>query len=188
MKTEDEKHIIKKIKQGDVSAYSVLIDKYRKMVYTLVLQILKNESDAEEVAQDAFFKAYKALDTFEGRSSFSTWIYRIAYRQAISKLRRAKNKEVSFETIPTQFPENETPGDILLAGDRSKYLKEGLKKIKGDEANLLTLFYYEEKKVEEIAEITGLSPSNVKVKLFRARQNLLKILQSMLQKEVDSLI
>jgi len=137
---------------------------------------------------DTFFKAYKALETFEGRSAFSTWIYRIAYHQAISKLRRAKNKEVSFEDTTAQYPENETPGEILLADDRSKYLKEALKRIKGDEATLLTLFYYEEKKVDEIAEITGLSPSNVKVKLFRGRQNLLKMLQSMLPKEADSLI
>ena len=171
-----------------MGAYSIIIDKYRYMVYTLALQILKNESDAEEVAQDTFFKAYKALETFEGRSAFSTWIYRIAYRQAISKLRKTKNKEVPFDDTTAQHPDIESAGEILFADDRSKYLKEALKRIKGDEATLLTLYYYEEKKVDEIAEITGLSPANVKVKLFRGRQNLLKMLQSMLHKEVDSLI
>ncbi|MFO8000609.1 MAG: sigma-70 family RNA polymerase sigma factor, partial [Marinilabilia sp.] len=84
----DDKHIIKQVKQGDVAMYSVLIDKYRHMVFTLAMQMVKNEADAEEVAQDAFFKAFKALDKFEGRSSFSTWIYRIAYHEAISKLRK----------------------------------------------------------------------------------------------------
>jgi RNA polymerase sigma factor (sigma-70 family) len=191
MTTEDDKHIIKKIKRGDVGAYSLLINKYRHMVFTLALQMLKNEADAEEVAQDAFFKAYQALNSFEGRSSFSTWIYRITYHQAISKLRKARNKEISHDfdaSGANQYPENESLNDILDARDRSKYLKEALGKIKGDEANILTLFYYEEKKVDEIAEITGFSPANVKVKLFRGRQNLLKALQSSLKKEADSLI
>ena len=187
----DDKHIIKKIKRGDVSAYSLLIDKYQHMVFTLALQILKNEADAEEVAQDAFFKAYKSLKTFEGRSSFSTWIYRITYHQSISKLRKARYKEIShdFDAAGTsQYSENESLNEILEARDRSKYLKEALGKIKGEESSILTLYYYEEKKVDEIAEITGLSPANVKVKLFRGRQNLLKALQSSLKKEADSLI
>jgi RNA polymerase sigma factor (sigma-70 family) len=191
MTTKDDNHIIKKIKRGDVGAYSFLIDKYRHMVFTLALQMLKNEADAEEVAQDAFFKAYKALGSFEGRSSFSTWIYRITYRQARSKLRKARNKETSYDfesTDPFQYAENESLNDIMEAQDRSKYLKEALGKIKREEANILTLFYYEEKKVEEIAEITGFSPSNVKVKLFRGRQNLLKALQLTLKKEANSLI
>jgi len=191
MASGDDKNIIKKIKRGDVSAYSLLIDKYQHMVYTLALQILKSEADAEEVAQDAFFKAYKALNTFEGRSSFSTWIYRITYHQAISRLRKARKKEIShdFDAAGTsQYPENESLNEILEARDRSKYLKEALGKIKGDESSILTLFYYEEKKIDEIAEITGLTPSNVKVKLFRGRQNLLKALQSSLKKEAGSLI
>jgi len=188
MKTGDEKQIIKKIKQGDVGAYSILIDKYRHMVYTLALQVLKNEPVAEEVAQDTFFKAYKALDSFEGRSAFSTWIYRIAYRQAISRLRKTKNREVSFNETTFHPEESQNPGDILFEGDRSKFLKEALKRLKGDEATILTLYYYEDKKVDEIAEITGLSAANVKIKLFRGRQNLHKMLQSILNKEVDSLI
>lgn len=191
MATGEDKHIIKKIKKGDVGAYSLLIDKYRHMVFTLALQILKNEADAEEVAQDSFFKAYKALNTFEGRSSFSTWIYRITYHQAISKLRKGRSKEISHDfdaAGANQYPENESLNEILEAQDRSKYLKEALGNIKSDESGILTLFYYEEKKVDEIAEITGLSPANVKVKLFRGRQNLLKALQSSLKKEADSLI
>ena len=188
MTTADEKHIIKKIKRGDVGAYSLLIEKYRRMVYTLALQLLKNEADAEEVAQDAFFKAYKSLNSFEGRSAFSTWIYRITYHEAISKLRKNKNHETSYDTIPLQYAEDENLSNTLEARDRSKFLKEALNKIKEDEATVLTLFYYEEKKVEEIAEITGLTISNVKVQLFRGRKSLLRELQTTLKKEADTLI
>ncbi len=191
MTTEEDKHIIKKIKRGDIGAYSFLIDKYRHMVYTLALQMLKNEADAEEVAQDAFFKGYQGLNSFEGRSSFSTWIYRITYHQAISKLRKNRKKEISFDfDAPgaNQYPENESLSGLLEARDRRKYLKEALGRIKEDEANILILFYYEEKKVDEIAKITGLTPANIKIKLFRGRQNLLIALQSSLKREADSLI
>lgn len=192
MATKDDKHIIKEIKKGDVAAYSVLIDRYRHMVFTLAMQLLKNESDAEEVAQDVFLKAYRGLDKFEGRSSFSTWIYRIAYHQAISKLRTLKHREVPYEDEYNSNEESEFTKelgvDILETQDRARFLKMALDKIKGEEATVLTLFYFEELKTEEIAKITGLSVSNVKVRLHRGRQSLLKELKITLKKETTSLL
>ncbi|PWD99065.1 RNA polymerase sigma factor [Marinilabilia rubra] len=192
MAAKEDKHIIKQIKNGDVAAYSVLIERYRHMVFTLALQLLKNEADAEEVAQDAFLKAYRALDKFEGRSSFSTWIYKITYFQAISKLRKSKKKEVGYDEDfngyeKSQFTED-LGTDLLEAQDRSRFLKIALGKIKGEEATVLTLFYFEDLKTEEIAEITGMSVSNVKVRLHRGRQNLLKELKVALKKEAASLL
>ncbi|MFO8002456.1 MAG: sigma-70 family RNA polymerase sigma factor, partial [Marinilabilia sp.] len=167
--------------------------KYRHMVFTLAMQMVKNEADAEEVAQDAFFKAFKALDKFEGRSSFSTWIYRIAYHEAISKLRKKRNQEVRYDHEPEGAIHKESTAnppevDKLEDGDRSRFLKLALARMKGEEASILTLFYFEEKKVEEIAKITGLTASNVKVKLHRGRQNLLTELKILLNKEVTSLL
>lgn len=192
MATKDDKHIIRQIKKGDVAAYSVLIDRYRHMVFTLAMQLLKNEADAEEVAQDAFLKAYRGLDKFEGRSSFSTWIYRIAYHQAISKLRKLKHREVAYEDEYKIYEESdvaeELGKDILEIQDRARFLQMALDKIKGEEATILTLFYFEELKTEEIAKITGLSVSNVKVRLHRGRQSLLKELKIALKKETTSLL
>ena len=191
MKNQDDKHIIKQIQKGDVALFASLIDKYKHMVFTLSMQIVKNEADAEEVAQDAFFKAYKNISHFEGRSSFSTWIYRIAYHEAISKIRKKQVKETSYDQ------ENNTPKHNNLIehehqdlenDDRSRFLKLALSKMKGEEATILTLFYYEDKKVDEIAKITGLTSSNVKVKLHRGRQNLLTELRSLLDREVNSLL
>lgn len=191
MKTQDEKHIIKQVQKGDVALYAVLVDKYKHMVFTLAMQIVKSEADAEEVAQDAFYKAYKSLGNFEGRSSFSTWIYRIAYREAISKLRKRHNKETHYEhehENPKYNTADDKENQPLEQEDRSRYLKMALTRMKGEEATILTLFYYEEKKVAEIAEITGLTVSNVKVILHRGRQNLLDELKSLLNQEVTSLL
>ena len=174
-----------------MALYAVLVDKYKHMVFTLAMQIVKNEADAEEVAQDAFYKAYKSLGNFEGRSSFSTWVYRIAYHEAISKLRKRRDKEISFDNEYEQPGYNtqiDKENQQLEQDDRSRYLKMALAKLKGEEATILTLFYFDEKKVAEIAKITELSVSNVKVILHRGRQNLLNELKTLLNKEVSTLL
>ncbi len=191
MKIPDDKHILNQIRKGDVSAFSILIGRYRHMVYTLAFQLLKNHEDAEEVAQDAFFKAYKGLSKFEGRSSFSTWIYRITYHESISRLRKHKHEQVSFEEEqisrqPFHFDEQEFRK--LEADDRKHFLNEALTRIKSEEAAVLTLFYFDELSVDEIAEVTGFSASNVKVKLHRGRHSLLAELRTLLKGEVNSLL
>ncbi len=191
MKLPDDKHILNQVRKGDVSAFSILIDRYRHMVYTLAFQLLKNREDAEEVAQDAFFKAYKGLSKFEGRSSFSTWIYRITYHEAISRLRKQKQEQVSLgeEQISNRsfsFDEQEFEG--LASDERRHFLNEALALIKSEEAAVLTLFYFDEMSVDEIAEVTGLSVSNVKVKLHRGRHSLLAQLRILLKGEVNSLL
>ena len=191
MKKQDDKHIIKQVQKGDVALYAVLVDKYKHMVFTLAMQIVKNEADAEEVAQDAFYKAYKSLGNFEGRSSFSTWVYRIAYHEAISKLRKRRDKEISFDNEYEQPGYNtqvDKENQQLEQDDRSRYLKMALARLKGEEATILTLFYFDEKKVAEIAKITELSVSNVKVILHRGRQNLLNELKNLLNQEVSTLL
>jgi RNA polymerase sigma-70 factor (ECF subfamily) len=192
MVKEDDKHIIKQVRKGDVAAYSMLIEKYRHMVFTLALQLTKNEADAEEVAQDAFLKAFRALDSFEGRSAFSTWIYRITYHQAISKMRGNKRKQTDYDEDTFSNDDNLAVGnlssEILESEDRTRYLKEALARLKGEESTVLTLYYFEEFKVDEISEITGLSESNVKVKLLRGRRNLLRELKAILKSEAGSLL
>ncbi|MGQ1891011.1 RNA polymerase sigma factor [Thermophagus sp. OGC60D27] len=189
---QDDKHIIKLVLQGDVAAYSELVDRYRHMVFTLAMQLTKNESDAEEVAQDAFLKAFRALSKFEGRSSFSTWIYRITYHQSITMLRKNKKHAVvydeRFEKEENNPDEENVPFERLEKDDRKRFLKASLERLKGQEAFILTLYYYEGRKVEEISQITGFSVSNVKVRLFRARKNLLKELKYILQSEAGSLL
>lgn len=191
MNTRDDKYIISQIRKGDVSAFSVLIDRHRPMVFTLAFQLLKNREDAEEVAQDAFFKAYRNLNAFEERSSFATWIYRIAYNQAISKLRSRKEEMMRIDEgskAGEKFAFNSETLDGLEAGDRQRYLTAALNGIKSDEAAMLTLFYFKELSIEEIAEVTGLSKSNVKVKLHRGRKSLLEELQNLLKEEANTLL
>ena len=90
MKEPNDQIYIDKVRAGDSSAFSYLVDNYKDMAYTIALKIVRNAEDAEEVAQDSFIKAFQQINTFQGKSKFSTWLYTIVYRTAISKTRKKK--------------------------------------------------------------------------------------------------
>ncbi len=189
MNSQGDNIILKQIKQGDVSAYALLVERYKNMAYTLALSIIKNSEDAEEIAQDAFVKAYKNLGSFKGKSKFSTWLYQIVFNTALSKKRIKKQqwqsideKNVGGEGLI------EFQSDNLERIDRKKIINIAIKKLKEDEAFLLILYYYQELNIDELADATGYSQSNVKVKLHRARKNLYEQLQIIMNGQAKSLI
>ena len=166
----DERKWIERILAGDTQSFSCLVAKYEKMAYTIALRILENREEAEEAVQDAFVKMYRALSDFHFDSKFSTWFYRIVYRTALTALRQQR-MFVSYEEA-----------------DRKEMIARTLKKLPADEALLLTLYYLEECSVEEICQITELSASNVKVKLFRGRKRFYEVLQDKMKLETADLL
>ena len=138
------------------------------------------EEDAEEIAQDAFVKAYRSLTNFKMKSSFATWLFRIVYNTAISFLRSKRKGILSLEEFPADaidFIGINTNEEDAMAEYRSSLVNFALQKINEDERALITLYYHEEQSIEEISEITAISKSNVKVKLFRARQKMTGIIK-----------
>lgn len=191
MNFRTDNYYIGKIKQGDPSAYAVLVDKYKKLAYNVALQLTENREDAEEVAQDAFVKAYQALDTYKGDSKFSTWLYRIVYNTAISRMRKKKlNTKSIDEDYSTSVNVIATQSSVkkMEVDERKKFINLALERMNGDEKSLLTLFYLEENSVDEVSQVTGLSISNVKVKLHRARKKLYLQLEALLQSELKAIL
>jgi len=182
---------ITKVLEGDRNAFAYLVDKYKTMVYSLALRLVKDREEAEEISQDAFIKAYQSLASFKGKAKFSSWLYRIVYNTAISKLRQQPAGKVSLDesTIPdTLYMESKENYDTLSAGERKKYLEKALDSLDSDEKMLVILYYYEEQDLDEIASIAGLTKTNTKVKLFRARKKMLTVLQSYLKEETYNLL
>ncbi|GAB3276631.1 RNA polymerase sigma factor [Larkinella harenae] len=180
MQSLEDQVYIDRVKSGDLTAYAFLVDKYKNMAYTIALRILTDPYEAEDLAQESFVKAYLQISSFQNKSKFSTWLYTIVYRSAVSKLKISHRK---FLALDEQFLENETatlPTDPLITSEREQYVKEAIKKLPKLESLVITLFYFEENSVEEIEAITGLSKSNIKVKLFRARKTLEKELHFLL--------
>jgi len=196
MKAENEQYamelIIAKVKQGDMSAFNVLIDEHKDMAFTLAFKILKSREDAEEVAQDAFLKAYKNLDKFEGKSKFSTWLYAIVYNTALTKLRKKKlpidNSDYYAQDNLLNYSETDNEWRRLQREERTTYIQRALDLMRDEDRVAITLFYMNENSLQEICDITGWEISNVKVRLHRARKRLLIKLEGMLDQEVKSLL
>lgn len=184
MSTGTDQFYIDKIIDGDTKVFTVLVDRYKNMVFTLALQMLKNREEAEEVSQDTFVKIYKYLNKFKGDSKFSTWVYRITYNSCLDRIKTYKRQ---YDTVGIdEFTENqvrtlETAFDIMDRADRQRSVKECLRRLPPADSALITLFYYEELSLGEISKIINLDPNNIKVKLFRARKRLAAILKERLE-------
>lgn len=188
---KEDRHYIERVINGDVNAFSFLVDKHKGLVFTLALRMLKNAEDAEELAQDTFVKAYNSLKEFKFESKFSTWLYRITYNGAISKLRKKQIEIADFDG--TDIPEYEVVSSFnsindLKRNEQKKYINQAIDQLKEEDALLITLYYYDESSVEEICQITGLTVSNVKVKLHRARKRFYDELKSILKEEVRAIL
>jgi len=190
IKTDDLYHI-EAVKNGNVQAFSFLVDKYQKMVYLLALKLLKKPEEAEEMAQDTFVKAFQKLDSYEGKSKFSTWLYRITYNACISELRKRRIEFKSIEDRQISEQDEQQMHDYYRETkkeDQEKYLNLALERLPEDDQVLVTLYYYENQSMDEISMITGLTVSNIKVKIHRARKKMYELLHEMLKEEVYSLL
>jgi RNA polymerase sigma-70 factor (ECF subfamily) len=187
MNRKEDHYYINKILEGDIQTFGVLVDRYKPMIFTLALRIIKNREDAEEVAQDTFLKAYKALDTFQGTSKFSTWIYKIAYNSSLDCLKKKKLRADINSIDVTTLYDLKTMGGILEdmdRNDRKLIIREAIDQLSSEDSAIILLYYYEELSVKEIAPIVGLSPQVLKVRLFRSRKQLALILNSKIEPEI----
>ncbi|MDR1879323.1 MAG: sigma-70 family RNA polymerase sigma factor [Tannerellaceae bacterium] len=176
-------YYVQRVQAGESACFGCLLDRYGRAVYALIVRIVRNREDAEELAQDVFLKAYKSLGNFRGESSFSTWIYKIAYHAAISHVRKKKHEFLAMEEgFMENLPEEDVAGTFGedasgAEAERLDRLDGALARLAADERGLILLFYMKEKTIEDLVSITGLSASNVKTRLHRIRKKLWVLLK-----------
>lgn len=185
----NDQHYINQIIEGNTNVFSVLVNQYKDLVFTLAYKMLKNKEEAEEVSQDTFIKIFNSLNKFKGESKFSTWIYKITYNTCLDKLKKIK-KENSVVYIE-DFNEHQVKviENILESIDekeRNQKIQECLQLLPSEEAFLLTLYYFDDQSIEEIAKVIDCNTNNVKIKLFRSRKKLASILKEQLEPEILS--
>ena len=184
--------LIKQTLSGNQSAYTDLVKRHQRFVFTLALRFSKNREDAEEIAQDSFVKAYRSLSLFQQQSKFSTWLYTIVYTTAMTTFRK---KRIETSSIHDEDSNIQTTGQVATINanqaennSRSFYLNQAIAQLLPDDAAVLTLFYKGEQSIEEISQALGIEANTVKVKLFRARQRLKDKLERNLKHEAKELI
>ena len=181
MENKSDTIYIDRVINGDTGAFAFLVEKYQNMVFTLANKILSNKEDAEDAAQETFVKCYRALNRYNAQAAFSTWLYKITYNHSIDIL-KSKNKkwhttEWKSDLEPEMIPQHSFDEKIDLK-EIQLLLKEAIHRLSPDEQVIVTLYYYEDLPLKDIAEIIGIRENNVKIKLFRIRSKLLEILKS----------
>jgi RNA polymerase sigma-70 factor (ECF subfamily) len=187
MDNVNDRHFVNLVKEGDKNAFAVLVDRYKDMVFTLSLKMLKDKEEAEEVAQDTFLKVYKSLDKFKGESKFSTWIYKIAFNTCLDRLKKNKRLQLiaGIEEINEQEDNHLTNIlDAIEEKERKQMIQDCLQKLPGEDSFLLTLYYFEEQSLEEISKIINITTNNVKIRLYRSRKRLASLLKAHLEPEI----
>lgn len=174
MEPETEKHIIDCVLNGDTGKYEYFLRTYSTQVFNLLVRISGNKEDAEELTQDVLLKAYHNLRTFRGKSSFSTWLYAIAYHVAVSYARKR-----DFNTCVVDERELSVLSDAVVdealddeREERISLLQRAIARLEPEERLIIALFYKEGKSVQEIARIVGATPGNLKVRLHRIRKKI----------------
>lgn len=185
----NDQHYINQIIEGNTNAFSILVNQYKNLVFTLSYKMLKNKEEAEEVSQDVFIKIFNSLNKFKGESKFSTWIYKITYNTCLDRLK--KSKKVNSVVYIEDFNEHQVKAienilENIDEKERNQKIQECLQFLPSEEAFLLTLYYFDDQSIEEIAKVIDCNANNVKIKLYRNRKKLASILKEQLEPEILS--
>jgi RNA polymerase sigma-70 factor, ECF subfamily len=172
----DEKELIRRSQEGDGEAFGQLIERYKSKVFNLAYGMIGDRSEADDLAQDVFIKAYYALPKFQFRSEFGTWLYRIAVNHVRDYLRKNKHRldEVSIHELGETIPgaSGSSFEDRQLADKRRALVQAALRRLPEKYRTILALRDMQELTYEEISRILAISPGTVDSRLHRARKKL----------------
>ena len=172
---ETDEELVRKAKAEDSRAFGELVTRYESKVYSLALRMVRNPEDAEDVLQDTFLRAYRGIKSFQGNSTFSTWIYRITANSALMRLRKRQLPTVSIEdSNEREMPINIAdwaPGPVeqMLSQETQQAMSEAIEALPPEFRQVFVLRDVEELSNAEVAEILDISIAAVKSRLHRAR-------------------
>ena len=182
-KKSPEADLVRSCQNGDESAFRQIVERHQAKVFSIIYRIVRNRNDAEDISQQVFTKIYFSIKGFDFRSSLITWIYKITVNECYDYLRKQKVRKLVYEadlaeddarTIENSHLAVEKRPSVASRTEKRDYLMKLLSKVSEEERVLLIQKEVEGKTVEELADMTGLNQNTIKVKLFRARQKLVK--------------
>ena len=179
----DETELILKFKQGDKSTFRPLVEKYQDSVINTCYRFLRNKEEAEEAAQEVFLKVYLSLDSYQPKSKFSTWLFKIVVNFCLNKL-RDKKKFLSFqleEDLPSS-PEDQ-PDRSLEKEELKRLVRDAIDSLPENQRTAILLNKYEDLSYQDMAKILDCSVSAVESRLCRAKENLKKKLDPYIKKD-----
>jgi RNA polymerase sigma-70 factor (ECF subfamily) len=186
---DNDQQLVQRVQKGDKAAFDLLVRKYQHRVLKLVGRFVNDSAEAEDVAQEAFLKAYRALPAFRGDSAFYTWLYRIAIKTAKNALVANRRRPVEFD-LDLQDPDqhdrqsmlkdSDTPEGVLLTDEIREVVERALEQLPEDLRTAIVLRELEGLSYEEIAEAMDCPVGTVRSRIFRAREAIDKKLKPLL--------
>ena len=176
-----ENEIVARAQQGDTAAFETLVDMHAKYVYNLALRVVQNPQEAEDLAQEAFLRAWRGLPAFRGQSKFSTWLYRIVTNLCYSYLPRIKRDLISLvpDEEAVRLPDVRlAPEERVLDTELRIHLHQVIEQLPESYRLLITLRHLQNLSYKEISQVTGMPLGTVKTGIFRARQRLKTALEN----------
>ena len=174
--------LVERVQSGDVAAYDILVHRYRERLYSVVYNLTSNREDALDLTQEAFIKAFQSINRFQGKSSFYTWIYRIAVNNTLSHLKKYRNRKyLSFDNLSNEASQADIFEAVraktktekaTLMKELHEKLNEALQKLSLKHRSVVVLFEIEGMSHEQIAEILKCSVGTVRSRLHYAKQQL----------------
>jgi RNA polymerase sigma-70 factor (ECF subfamily) len=165
---DDDQLIVAQIVAGERELFRLLVKRYEQAVYSMGLSFFRNAEDAGDFAQDVFLKMFRSLPDFEGRSRFSTWLYRIAYNTAINRVQR--QKEYRSLVDEDRGENRETPERDLLRSAAQEAVGEAMKELPERFRICMDLYFFYDRSYQEIEVITGYPVNTIKSHMFRAKK------------------
>ncbi|BCX89136.1 RNA polymerase sigma-70 factor, ECF subfamily [Methylomarinovum tepidoasis] len=190
-----DRELVRRVQQGDKKAFDLLVLKYQPKIVQLISRYIRDPSEALDVAQETFIKAYRALPRFRGDSAFYTWLYRIAINTAknhiAARARRPSDSEIELETAEqfegaVRLKDQETPEGILLSEEIADAVRQAIEELPDELRTAIILREFEGLSYEEIAQAMGCPVGTVRSRIFRAREAIdkkLRTLQSGMRKD-----
>lgn len=176
MQLTDESKLIARILDGHAEDFGYFLEHYSPEVFAIVVRLVPQQEDAEELVQDTFVRAFDRLETFGGRSSFSTWICRIAYTTTVSWLRKRRLKFLSIDD--KKQVTNSEIDEVFDDETRIEELRHAISLLKPDEQTLITLYYYDNRPLADIAYILDSEPTALATRLYRIRRKLYLLIKN----------
>jgi RNA polymerase sigma-70 factor (ECF subfamily) len=170
----DDQALVMAALGGRPEAFGTLVERYDRAVYHLAYRTLRDPEEARDATQEAFFKAYRSLRTFKPGAKFSTWIFSIAYHACCDRLSR--RKRYSNEELPERADPSAGPESQAIASDEARRLRVAIEALPEKYRTVITLYHLQGRQYDEIAQVLGMPMGTVKTHLFRAKEQLRRLL------------
>ena len=182
--SEDDREAVRRVQAGDTEAFEPLVEKYKRKVFRLAYQVLRDQEEALDVAQEAFVKAFRALPAFKGDSAFYTWLFRITMNVALDRKRQraTRAKSLGADDVPpeewerTATSTDPDPEDVATGVERRERIRKGLDSLSEHHRAIIILSDIEGLQYREIAEVLGIPMGTVMSRLHHARKRLREVL------------